>query len=41
MNRLIGNWWSSSDDDARPAGAQAKGYTALDITAVGANFPAI
>lgn len=26
MDRLIGNWWSSSDDDARPAGAQAKGY---------------
>jgi branched-chain amino acid transport system substrate-binding protein len=41
MNRLIGNWWSSSDDDARPAGMQAKGYTALDINAVGANFPAM
>jgi branched-chain amino acid transport system substrate-binding protein len=41
MNRLIGNWWSSSDDDARPAGAEAKGYTALDINAVGDNFPAI
>jgi branched-chain amino acid transport system substrate-binding protein len=41
MNRLIGNWWSSSDDDARPAGMQAKGYTALDINAVGADFPAI
>ena len=41
MNRLIGNWWSSSDDDARPAGKQAKGYTALDINAVGADFPAI
>jgi branched-chain amino acid transport system substrate-binding protein len=41
MNRLIGNWWSSSDDDARPAGAKAEGYTALDINAVGANFPAI
>ena len=41
MNRLIGNWWSSSEDDARPAGAPAEGYTALDINAVGANFPAI
>ena len=41
MNRLIGNWWSSSEDDARPAGAAAEGYTALDINAVGANFPAI
>jgi len=41
MNRLVGNWWSGSDDDARPAGAQAKGYTSLDINAVGADFPAI
>ena len=41
MNWLIGNWWSSSEDDTRPAGAQAEGYTALDINAVGVNFPAI
>ena len=41
MNRLVGNWWSGSDDDARPAGALAKGYTSLDINAVGADFPAI
>jgi branched-chain amino acid transport system substrate-binding protein len=41
MNRLVGNWWSSSDDDARPAGTQAKGYTGLDINAVGTDFPAI
>jgi branched-chain amino acid transport system substrate-binding protein len=27
MNRLVGNWWSGSYDDARPAGALAKGYT--------------
>ena len=41
MDRLVGNWWSSSDDDARPAGTQAKGYTGLDVNAVGTNFPAI
>ena len=41
MNRLVGNWWSGSDHDARPAGALAKGYTSLDINAVGADFPAI
>jgi branched-chain amino acid transport system substrate-binding protein len=41
MDRLVGNWWSGSDDDARPAGALAKGYTSLDINAVGVDFPAI
>jgi branched-chain amino acid transport system substrate-binding protein len=41
MNRLVGNWWAGNDDDARPAGADAKGYSSLDINAVGTNFPAI
>jgi branched-chain amino acid transport system substrate-binding protein len=41
MNRLVGNWWSGNDDDARPAGADAKGYSSLDVNAVGANFPAL
>ncbi len=41
MNRLVGVWWSGSDDDARPAGQDAKGYTSLDLNAVGTNFPAI
>ena len=41
MNRLVGVWYSGSDDDARPAGMAAKGYTSLDINAVGTNFPAI
>ena len=41
MNRLVGNWWSSSYDDARPAGTKAKSYTALYINAVFANFPAL
>ena len=41
MNRLIGVWWSGGDDDARPAGGQAKGYSSLDINMVGQDFPAI
>ena len=38
MNRLIGVWWSGNDDDARPAGAAAKGYSSLDLNAVGGDF---
>jgi branched-chain amino acid transport system substrate-binding protein len=41
MNRLVGNWWSGNDDDSRPAGADAKGYSSLDVNAVGASFPAL
>jgi len=41
MDHFVGNWWAGSDDDARPAGADAKGYTSLDLNAVGTNFPAI
>jgi branched-chain amino acid transport system substrate-binding protein len=41
MNRLVGVWWSGGDDDARPAGADAKGYTSLDFHMVGQSFPAI
>jgi branched-chain amino acid transport system substrate-binding protein len=38
MNRLIGVWWSGGDDDARPAGDEAKGYLSLDFNMVGQNF---
>ena len=41
MNRLVGVWWSGNDDDARPAGEEAKGYSSLDLNAVGSNFPVI
>ena len=41
MNRMVGVWWSGNDDDTRPAGADAKGYSSLDLNAVGANFPVI
>ena len=39
MNRLVGVWWSGNDDDARPAGEEAKGYSSLDLNAVGSEFP--
>jgi branched-chain amino acid transport system substrate-binding protein len=38
MDRLVGVWWSGSDDDARP---EAKGYSSLSINGVGQNYPAI
>ena len=41
MDHFIGVWWSGSEDDARPAGAGAKGYLSLNFNAVGANYPAI
>ncbi len=41
MNRLVGVWWSGGDDDARPAGAAAKGYSSLDLNGVGADYPAL
>jgi branched-chain amino acid transport system substrate-binding protein len=41
VNRLVGNWWAGSDDDARPSGAGGKGYLSLDFNQVGQNFPLI
>jgi branched-chain amino acid transport system substrate-binding protein len=41
MDHLVGVWWSGGDDDARPSGAEAKGYSSLDLNGVGANFPAL
>jgi len=41
MDHFIGIWWSGSEDDARPAGAGAKGYLAMNFNAVGANYPAL
>src|SRR5262244_1079208 len=41
MDKLIGIWWSASEDDARPAGADGKGYLALNLNNIGGNFPAI
>ncbi len=41
MDHLVGVWWSGGDDDARPAGPAAKGYSSLDLNGVGTNYPAI
>ena len=38
---MVGVWWSGDDDDARPAGPEAKGYSSLDLNAVGTDFPVI
>jgi branched-chain amino acid transport system substrate-binding protein len=41
MEKFIGTWWSGGEDDARPAGAEAKGYKTLNFNAVGTDFPVI
>jgi branched-chain amino acid transport system substrate-binding protein len=41
MERFVSVWWGGGEDDARPTGVEAKGYTTLNFAAVGASFPAI
>jgi branched-chain amino acid transport system substrate-binding protein len=41
IDHFIGIWWSGNEDDARPAGGEAKGYLSLNLNSVGANYPAI
>ncbi len=41
MDKFVGVWWSGGEDDARPAGADAKGYLTLNMNGVGAQYPAI
>ena len=41
LDHFVGIWWSGSDDDARPAGQDAKGYLALNLNGLGASYPAI
>ncbi len=41
MNRIVGVWWAGGEDDVRPAGEGAKGYSSLNFSRVGQNFPAI
>ncbi len=41
MDHFIGNWWADGEDDTRPAGAEAKGYEALNINGIGQQYPAI
>ena len=39
MENFIGVWWSGSENDVMPAGAAANGYKALNMHAVGSDFP--
>jgi branched-chain amino acid transport system substrate-binding protein len=41
MDKFVGIWWSGGEDDARPAGADGKGYLALNLNGNGTNYPAI
>jgi branched-chain amino acid transport system substrate-binding protein len=41
MDHFLGIWWSGGEDDARPTGADAKGYLTLNFHGVGASYPAI
>ncbi len=40
-NRIIGNIWSNSEDDAAPAGAAAKGFIAITTHPSGTDFPVL
>ena len=41
MDKFVSVYWGGGEDDARPTGADAKGFTSLAFTATGANFPAL
>jgi branched-chain amino acid transport system substrate-binding protein len=41
LDHFVGIWWSGSEDDARPAGQDGKGYLALNLNGLGASYPAI
>lgn len=40
-DRIIGNIWSNSEDDASPAGAAAKGYISITTHPSGTDFPVL
>jgi branched-chain amino acid transport system substrate-binding protein len=40
-DHIIGNVWSNSEEDAKPAGNAAKGYIALTTQATGTSYPVI
>jgi branched-chain amino acid transport system substrate-binding protein len=40
-DHIIGNVWSNSEEDAKPAGDAAKGYIALTTQATGTSYPVI
>ena len=39
MDHFIGNWWSSTESDVKPAGLEANGYLGSAIHAPGGGFP--
>jgi branched-chain amino acid transport system substrate-binding protein len=41
VDHIIGNVWSNSEEDVRPAGAAAKGYIAITTQASGAQYPVL
>ncbi|PYE24003.1 amino acid/amide ABC transporter substrate-binding protein (HAAT family) [Rhizobium sp. PP-CC-3A-592] len=41
VDHIIGNVWSNSEEDAIPAGAAAKGYTAITTQASGTEYPVV
>lgn len=40
-NKIVGVWWSGSEEDTRPAGDAAEGYYAAGFHAAGTDFPVI
>ncbi|MBI5419378.1 MAG: ABC transporter substrate-binding protein [Deltaproteobacteria bacterium] len=40
-NKIVGVWWSGSEEDVRPAGDSAKGYIAAGFHPAGTDFPVI
>ena len=40
-DHIIGNVWSNSEEDVRPAGAAAKGYIAITTQASGKQYPVL
>lgn len=41
VDHIVGNVWSNSEEDVIPAGAAAKGYTAITTQASGAEYPVV
>ncbi len=40
-DKIIGGWWSGSEEDVVPAGDGAKNYISANLTGVGTDFPVI
>jgi branched-chain amino acid transport system substrate-binding protein len=41
MDKFVSVYWGGGEDDARPTGQEAKGFTSLSFSATGPNFPAL